>query len=221
MLRNLVRLTLICTLINVRFTLGEYTLKLRLIDYINYQRKLQDHTCCDRFVGPCEDCDPVLEICVSDEQAIKRANNNTIDCNLGLFETKEYTDKNYIRFGTLLGPLLSNPIIIYGARKWKGQISIRIIIHEMDDGQKSKIINDFQATSYHKAAPRITTAREQVMEPMVGPQDSELTYAIRIFCSNYYFGSDCSKYCKPADDNGTGHFTCDRHGNKVCRKGFK
>ena len=87
--------------------------------------------------------------------------------------------------------------------------------------RKPRLINDFQAQSHVKAATRITTAKEEIMPAFTGPQESEFTYGLRVFCSNYFYGDDCMKYCRPADDNERGHFVCDKNGNKMCRKGFE
>lgn len=42
---------------------------------------------------------------------------------------------------------------------------------------------------------------------------------IRAYCDNSYFGSDCSQFCKNANDT-TGHYTCHpTSGEKICLPG--
>ncbi|XP_078593136.1 protein jagged-1-like isoform X1 [Branchiostoma floridae x Branchiostoma japonicum] len=46
-----------------------------------------------------------------------------------------------------------------------------------------------------------------------------IDYKIRVLCDEHYYGSNCSRLCRPKDDF-VGHFTCDQNGNKVCREGW-
>uniref|UniRef100_A0A8C4NJP3 Delta-like protein n=1 Tax=Eptatretus burgeri TaxID=7764 RepID=A0A8C4NJP3_EPTBU len=44
-------------------------------------------------------------------------------------------------------------------------------------------------------------------------------YRIRVTCDENYFGSNCTRLCKPQNDY-FGHYTCDTQGNKICREGW-
>lgn len=50
--------------------------------------------------------------------------------------------------------------------------------------------------------------------------NSELNYSYRVMCDNHYYGSTCSNYCKPRDDE-FGHFRCETDGTKVCMDGWQ
>ena len=44
-------------------------------------------------------------------------------------------------------------------------------------------------------------------------------YRIRIRCSQHYYNTTCTKFCKPRNDD-FGHYTCDANGDKVCNPGW-
>ena len=46
-----------------------------------------------------------------------------------------------------------------------------------------------------------------------------ISFAYELGCSLYYYGSDCSVYCSPVNDD-AGHYTCDYYGTKVCLPGY-
>ena len=48
-----------------------------------------------------------------------------------------------------------------------------------------------------------------------------LTLSYTLQCESNYYGSNCTKYCIPQDDN-NGHYTCDnKTGEIVCRDGWQ
>ncbi|KAK3092618.1 hypothetical protein FSP39_005038 [Pinctada imbricata] len=48
---------------------------------------------------------------------------------------------------------------------------------------------------------------------------TQLEYAYRVICDEYYYGPGCSNFCKPRDDQ-FGHYNCDENGNKICNDGW-
>ncbi|XP_052404894.1 delta-like protein C [Carassius gibelio] len=53
----------------------------------------------------------------------------------------------------------------------------------------------------------------------VGEQ-SELRFFYRVVCYEFYYGDDCSVFCRSRDDY-FGHFTCDDAGNRNCLPGWQ
>ncbi|KAK7103541.1 hypothetical protein V1264_018417 [Littorina saxatilis] len=47
-----------------------------------------------------------------------------------------------------------------------------------------------------------------------------MTFRIRVVCDPHYYNTTCTKLCRPGNDDVTGHFTCDTHGDKVCLIGW-
>jgi hypothetical protein len=48
---------------------------------------------------------------------------------------------------------------------------------------------------------------------------SKLTLQWKVVCDEYQYGN-CSVYCKPQNSDVTGHYTCNKDGNKVCQPGW-
>lgn len=51
-------------------------------------------------------------------------------------------------------------------------------------------------------------------------QNSQIELQFRLQCDPNFFGNDCSKYCMDTDRIGSGHYSCDENGNKVCLEGW-
>ena len=49
---------------------------------------------------------------------------------------------------------------------------------------------------------------------------STLSFSVRVYCDQFYYGTDCLTYCKESDDDMNGHFTCDNSGAPTCRSGW-
>lgn len=47
-----------------------------------------------------------------------------------------------------------------------------------------------------------------------------MVYKIRVVCDEYYYGTTCTKLCKPRNDR-FGHYTCNEHGIKICMTGWR
>ena len=47
-----------------------------------------------------------------------------------------------------------------------------------------------------------------------------ISYKIRVICDADYYGNRCKKFCLARNDN-SGHYTCDKNGNKVCLFGWR
>ena len=43
----------------------------------------------------------------------------------------------------------------------------------------------------------------------------------RVLCQKNYYGSNCNTFCKSADTNIAGHYTCASNGIKICNSGWK
>ena len=51
-------------------------------------------------------------------------------------------------------------------------------------------------------------------------QFTSLEYSYRVVCDDHYYGTGCSNFCRPRDDQ-FGHYTCDSNGTKTCLDGWK
>lgn len=51
-------------------------------------------------------------------------------------------------------------------------------------------------------------------------EQSELHFSYRVVCDEFYYGDDCSDFCRSRDDP-FGHFTCDDAGNRICLPEWK
>ena len=51
-------------------------------------------------------------------------------------------------------------------------------------------------------------------------QYTTLEYSYRVVCDEHYYGTGCTNYCRPRDDQ-FGHYTCDNNGTKICLDGWK
>eukprot|EP00112_Aurelia_sp_Birch-Aquarium-sp1_P026230 Seg918.3 transcript_id=Seg918.3/GoldUCD/mRNA.D3Y31 product="Neurogenic locus protein delta" protein_id=Seg918.3/GoldUCD/D3Y31 len=49
---------------------------------------------------------------------------------------------------------------------------------------------------------------------------STFSFSLRVYCDQFYYGTDCRTYCKESDDNTNGHFICDNSGTPTCRSGW-
>ena len=91
-------------------------MKMNLIEFSNPSKRDQNKKCCEYDLWGCKgDCDPIFEGCVSDKPTI----NGKQDCTLKYFRTKEYSNKNTVKFGGDLGNGIRNPIVMKRASAWK------------------------------------------------------------------------------------------------------
>ena len=50
---------------------------------------------------------------------------------------------------------------------------------------------------------------------------AEITLALEVNCSNYYYGPNCDTFCEEEDSDLNGHYTCNpESGEKECRQGY-
>lgn len=50
--------------------------------------------------------------------------------------------------------------------------------------------------------------------------DMRLEMQIRVVCDEYYYGPQCSEFCRPKDDP-SGHYVCTTNGSISCMQGWK
>ncbi len=51
-------------------------------------------------------------------------------------------------------------------------------------------------------------------------EQSELRFSYHVVCDEFYYGEDCSDFCRSRDDP-FGHFSCDDAGNRICLPRWK
>ena len=109
------RLLVLIFLFHLDVIQGSYVLDIKMIEFSNPSKKLEDGQCCDRRLdGTCTDCDLKFERCFSDKKHIQSYR----DCNIGRHVSKEYTDVNVVKFSSFEGRAIRR---IHSP--WKGYVS--------------------------------------------------------------------------------------------------
>lgn len=65
----------------------------------------------------------------------------------------------------------------------------------------------------------LTIGQKWSLGEHVGEQ-SELRFSYRVVCDEFYYGDDCTDFCRSRDDP-FGHFTCDDAGSRICLPEWK
>jgi hypothetical protein len=172
-----------CSRIDGTKLYGGIVVEMQLIEFKNPKKWDAENGTCDWDIIRTGDCDPVFEGCISDKPAIDSMKD---DCNIGHFITQEYSNTNDVNFTDVLSPTLFNPVIMSTNRTWKGYLTLRVIVHEIDTF-KREIINDFNTTITTNVNPKTINSFSQEMKQVFrGPQGSEFHYLMRFYCAENY-----------------------------------
>nr|XP_047137084.1 SCO-spondin isoform X2 [Hydra vulgaris] len=181
-----------------------------LLTYINYNGYKNNKMCCDDtkdcYMNP---CDPRLTVCFSSAMDIKYINQEK--CDIGYYVTDQYVDKNEINFGSILGSNLQNPLNNIFVGKWKNLVHILFQIDDIDS-DTHELIDVLNTTVSVKA----TLFEETSLNTFYSIQGdvSAINFTVSAYCSKYYYGSDCLKYCKEIPNQ----YGCDKSGFKKCHE---
>lgn len=116
----------------------------------------------------------------------------------------------------------SAPITVPFNLKWLSQSGTVSVIVEAWNAESS---NDQPTENLNSMIGHFTTKMNSTVSKKwslgehLGEQ-SELHFSYRVVCDEFYYGDDCSDFCRSRDDP-FGHFTCDDAGNRICLPGWK
>ncbi|XP_067654361.1 fibropellin-1-like [Haliotis asinina] len=135
-------------------------------------------------------------------------------CEFGRQETGS-TAGNKIYFNGNIGGT-PNPMK-FNFNHWPGIVKVKLDVVDDDDGNTYDFVDhyeyQYETTSLGKEddAP--------VKDLLLTGTRSSIDLQLKVFCDAHYYGQECLKFCKPADDE-TGHYTCDSiTGDKICLTG--
>lgn len=139
-------------------------------------------------------------------------------CNYGTYETAVLGD-NTINFSAELPVKFENPIAFPFQFSWPGTFSLIL-----------EAWHDKTSQGPTKGSPREQIMRLAVQRSIAAgstwqhfshtTQYTSLEYSYRVVCDEHYYGTGCSTFCRPRDDQ-FGHYTCDNNGTKICLKSWQ
>ncbi|XP_076085952.1 uncharacterized protein LOC143056410 [Mytilus galloprovincialis] len=98
----------------------------------------------------------------------------------------------------------------------EGELKLKVEVWDVDDNNNDHV--DFLSGVFGLKA-----ARSQLEAPVAAFQIRKrtlLTYNVKVYCDEYYFGEYCDIFCKPSDGD-FGHYTCDSTtGMQICDPGW-
>ena len=115
-----VRFSVVILLFYLHLSQERYVLDMKIIEFSNPSKKLENGKCCDSTWGVCGDCDIRFERCLSDKKHI----GSYLDCNIERYVSDEYKDTNTLKFPSL--KLFDGRAIYKINRPWKGYASLMI-----------------------------------------------------------------------------------------------
>ncbi|KAL1280916.1 hypothetical protein QQF64_015516 [Cirrhinus molitorella] len=115
----------------------------------------------------------------------------------------------------------SAPITVPFNLKWLGTVALTVIIEawnaESSNDHPTENLNNM--IGHFATRINLTIGQEWFQDGHLGEQ-SELRFCYRIVCDKFYYGDDCSDFCRSRDDP-FGHFTCDDTANRICLPQWK
>ncbi|NP_001266211.1 delta1 precursor [Amphimedon queenslandica] len=198
-----------------QFVHCDYTAEIRIFSYGN-PRKIHrsigagnslTYCCCDCQGQPtccnsgaaqscAHNCNTKVLICIADKYCV----------------TSTYMAQGNQTFTNTAFGSLANPIYINvpGALPFQVKQLFQFFLYRSADSMP--LIKEFT----ENAAVRLDIMREFFNEENF----VSLHYNITYICSNDYYGTTCSLYCKAYNDSTNGHYTCNSAGQKTCLAGY-
>ncbi|XP_073239420.1 hemicentin-2-like isoform X2 [Porites lutea] len=106
-----------------------------------------------------------------------------------------------------------NPISIHLSSLWRVAYSLVLEARDADNSSNSELID--------RVVQRGTLLSNNEWElHAYNSSVVTISYKIRVICDADYYGNRCKKFCRARNDN-SGHYTCDKNGNKVCLSGWR
>ncbi|KAL3842380.1 hypothetical protein ACJMK2_020401 [Sinanodonta woodiana] len=210
----------LCIFMAFQMVTGEGYIEANLVMFKNFEGKRFDGACCDkasfwgwgRGVGCTKPCDHSLVICLGNHTQSSDMN----ACEFGREETGSIGG-NEIHFDGKVGKM-DNPLK-FPFHQWPGVVKLKIDVKDLDDENTYDFVDHFEFQY------RTRDLRKEVDAPIenlvLTGSRSRFDMKLKVFCDTNFFGSDCSVYCKPTNDE-TGHYTCDPvTGERICKLGWR
>lgn len=97
----------------------------------------------------------------------------------------------------------------------QGSVQIYIAVIDIDTSSSDDLVDTFTINASLQVGDQYTSPRTNISTNRY----ARITLSFRVMCADNYYRQDCSTFCL-SQDNETGHYTCDKEGNKVCLEGF-
>ncbi|XP_076117540.1 uncharacterized protein LOC143085191 [Mytilus galloprovincialis] len=185
--------------------------EIRLLKFINSGGVGSNGHCCDGRGPFCfSDCDHKFRVCIDNSDGPE----NIHTCPYYHKDSGEIRNSNTVTFGSSIAGI-RNPIkILFDS--WPGELKLKVEVWDVDDNNNDHV--DFLSGVFGLKA-----ARSQLEAPVAAFQIRKrtlLTYNVKVYCDQYYFGEYCDIFCKPSDGD-FGHYTCDSTtGMQICDPGW-
>ncbi|XP_063428562.1 delta-like protein D [Mytilus trossulus] len=160
-------------------------------------------------------CRTFFSICFTNYQA-EISSNPT--CNYGTFVTA-VLGGNTIDFKEELPVKFENPILFPFQFSWPGTFSL-ILEAWHDKTTQGPKQGSPREQIMRLAVQKSILAGSSWQQLMYDTQYTSLESSYRVVCDEHYYGTGCSNFCRPRDDQ-FGHYNCDGNGTKICLDGWK
>ncbi|XP_050991267.1 delta-like protein C isoform X2 [Labeo rohita] len=113
----------------------------------------------------------------------------------------------------------SEPITLPFKLKWLGTAAVIIEAWnaESSNDHPTEALNNM--IGHFATKINLTIGQKWSQDVHLGEQ-SELCIGYRVVCDKFYYGDECSDFCRSRDDP-YGHFTCDDTGSRICLPEWK
>ncbi|XP_052086414.1 protein jagged-1-like [Mytilus californianus] len=185
--------------------------EIRLLKYINAGGVGSNGHCCDGRGPFCfSHCDHKFRVCIDDPDGPEDIHT----CPYYHKDSGEIQNSNIVTFGSSIAGI-RNPIIIL-FDSWPGELKLKVEVWDVDDNNNDYV--DFLSDVFGLKA-----ARSKLEAPVAAFQIKKrtlLTYNVKVYCDEFYYGEHCEIFCKPSDGD-FGHYKCDSTtGMQICDPGW-
>ncbi|XP_038045991.1 protein jagged-1-like [Patiria miniata] len=193
------------------------SVQFKFVSFYNSDHNDYDGGCCDDFIGGCDNfCDNYFFVCIDGDDTGPLGTS----CDMAAITTEKlHEDNDNFNFPSTIPNAIANPYTIR-VDSWSGSMQVFVRVWDLDTQNADDEIDRDRRTIYEAAARNLSSATWQ--QYSLGSRSQiDFSFEVRVYCDSYYFGSDCSVYCIPRDDQ-YGHYRCDTNtGAKICYSGWE
>ncbi|XP_067308807.1 delta-like protein C [Pseudorasbora parva] len=113
----------------------------------------------------------------------------------------------------------SAPITVPFKLKGLGTFSVIVEAWSTESSNDPSMENLNSMINHFATQINLTIGEKWSQDVHLGEQ-SKLHFSYRAVCDEFYYGDDCTDFCRPRDDP-FGHFNCDAAGNRICLPKWK